>query len=77
MTCFDKETCTAVTPAAFDGQFYRRELEGFADSVLQGLPLAGASSEDGIMVMRALIATYQSVQEGGAWVRLEDVKGAL
>ena len=30
-----------------------------------------------MMVMRALIATYQSVQQGGVWVNLADVKGAL
>lgn len=75
--CFDKESGTSVSPAAFDGQFYRRELEGFARSVLTGAPLAGASAADGIEVMRALIATYQSVQQGGTWIRLDEVKGAL
>lgn len=75
--CFDKETCTSVSPAAFDGQFYRRELEAFADSILYGGPITGASAEDGIMVMRALIATYQSVQQGGKWIELKDVKGEL
>ena len=75
--CFDKATETSVSPAAFDGQFYRRELEGFADTILKGVPQEGASAEDGMMVMRALIATYQSVQQGGVWVNLADVKGAL
>ncbi|MDO4632603.1 MAG: Gfo/Idh/MocA family oxidoreductase [Eubacteriales bacterium] len=75
--CFDAETQTRVRPAAFDGQFYRRELEGFADTVLYDAPYTGATAEDGIMVMKALIATYQSVQQHGAWILLKDVKGGL
>ena len=75
--CYDKETDVSSTPAAYDGQFYRRELESFADCVLHDAPMIGASADDGIRVMRALIATYQSVQNGGVRVRLSDVKGAL
>ena len=75
--CFDKETCTSVTPAAFDGQFYRRELESFAKCVLEKTPVQGADGDDGIQVMRALLATYRSVQEGGEKVYLKDVEGML
>jgi len=75
--CYDRETDVSTTPAAYDGQFYRRELEAFADSILNGTPCTGATAEDGISVMRALIATYQSVQENGRWISIYDVKGAL
>lgn len=75
--CYDRATDLITTPAAYDGQSYRRELEGFADSILHGAPCTGANAEDGMMVMRALMATYQSVQQGGRWVALKDVKGAL
>ena len=75
--CYDRETDVISTPAAYDGQFYRRELEGFAAAVLDKTPCTGATAEDGIQVMQALIATYQSVQTGGQWVRLDEVKGAL
>lgn len=75
--CHEKETNTCTTPMAFDGQVYRRELEGFADSVLNHTPCTGATAEDGMMVMKALIATYQSVQEGGKWISVKDVKGEL
>ena len=75
--CYDKATNTSVTPAAYDGQFYRRELEGFADSILKGTPCTGATAEDGMMVMRALIAAYRSVQEGGRWITLRDAQGGL
>ena len=75
--CFDKKTEQSYTPAAYDGQFYRRELEAFAESILEHKPLTGATAQDGIKVMKALIATYQSVQQGGAWITLDNVKGAL
>lgn len=75
--CYDKETDLCMTPAAYDGQFYRRELEGFADSVLHHTPCTGATADDGIMVMRALIATYRSVQNGGERVSLKDITGGL
>lgn len=75
--CYDRATDTSVIPAAYDGQFYRRELEGFADSILNGKPCTGATAYDGMQVMRALIATYQSVQENGKWIALKDVKGGL
>lgn len=75
--CYDKKTDIASTPAAYDGQFYRRELEGFADSILDNKPCSGATAKDGILVMRALVATYQSVQSGGRPVRPDEVKGGL
>ncbi len=75
--CHDKSTNTSTTPAAYDGQFYRRELEGFADSIRNGTPCTGATAEDGMMVMRALIATYRSAQEGGKWITVKDVAGGL
>lgn len=75
--CYDGEQEISITPAAHDGQFFRRELEGFADTILHGAPSIAALAEDGIQVMRALIATYQSVQKGGEWITLKDVKGAL
>lgn len=75
--CYDRETDISYTPAAYDGQFYRRELEGFADTILHGKLCEGTTADDGIMIMKALIATYQSVQKGGQWISLKDVKGGL
>lgn len=75
--CFDARTRCSIRPAAFDGQFYRRELEGFADTILHGVPQTGANAEDGMMVMRALIATYESVHRDSAWIRLDEVQGGL
>lgn len=75
--CYDRETDIIQTPAAYDGNSYRRELEAFADTVLHGAPCTGAMAEDGIKVMQAMIACYQSVQQGGAWIKLSEVKGGL
>jgi predicted dehydrogenase len=75
--CYDRETDVIQTPAAYDGHSYRRQLEAFADAVLYGIPNQGATASDGIKVMRALVATYESVQNGGKWVRLSDVGGGL
>lgn len=75
--CYDRATDMILSPAAYDGHSYRREIEEFADVILDGKPMIGANADDGMMVMRALIATYASVQNGGKWVDLKDAKGAL
>lgn len=59
-----------------DGHFYRRQLEGFADTILKGMPQYGADLEDGIASVRAMVAIARSVQAGRP-VRLADVTGAL
>lgn len=59
-----------------DGHFYRRQLEGFADSILNDTPLTGANLQDGIASVRAMVAISQSVRTGRP-VRLADVSGAL
>ncbi|MDZ4086379.1 MAG: Gfo/Idh/MocA family oxidoreductase [Tabrizicola sp.] len=59
-----------------DGHFYRRQLEGFADTVLTGAPQYGADLEDGIASVRAMVAIAQSARSGKP-VKLADVSGAL
>lgn len=59
-----------------DGHFYRRQLEGFADTVLNGTPQTGADIEDGIASVRAMVAIAQSARSGQP-VRLADVSGPL
>ena len=59
-----------------DGHFYRRQLEGFADTVLTGAPQLGTDIEDGIASVRAMVAIAQSARSGQP-VRLADVSGAL
>jgi len=59
-----------------DAHFYKLQLEGFADTILHGASLHGASIEDGVAALRALVAISRSV-ETGAWVRLADVIGGV
>jgi predicted dehydrogenase len=59
-----------------DAHVYRLQLEGFADTILHDAPLHGASIEDGVAALRALVAISRSV-ETGAWVSLADVIGGV
>ncbi len=59
-----------------DAHVYRLQLEGFADTILHGAPLRGASIEDGVAALRTLVAISRSV-ESGAWVSLADVTGGV
>ena len=59
-----------------DGHFYRRQVEGFARVVLDGAPMVGASLEDGIASVRAMVAIARSVESGRS-VRLADATGAV
>lgn len=59
-----------------DGHFYRRQLEGFADVILSGAPMTGATIDDGIASVRGMVAIAQSVRSGKP-VKLADVTGAV
>lgn len=59
-----------------DGHFYRRQLEGFAEVVLDGKPMIGADIDDGIASVRAMVAIAQSAKTGKP-VRLDSVSGEV
>jgi predicted dehydrogenase len=59
-----------------DGHFYRRQLEGFADSILNGATMTGANIDDGIASVRGMVAIAQSARTGKS-VKLADVSGAV
>lgn len=59
-----------------DGHFYRRQIEGFADVVLKGIPMNGATIDDGVASVRAMVAIAQSVSTGKP-VDLADVCGPV
>ncbi len=63
-------------PLGADAHFYKLQLEGFADTVLNGAPMRGASLYDGVQNMRAMVAIARSVDSGGK-VNLADVTGAV
>jgi predicted dehydrogenase len=73
---FREKDGASYRPLGADGHFYRRQLEGFARTVLDGAPQDGAGIADGVASVRAMLAIRQSVRSG-AWVRLADVTGSL
>ncbi len=73
---FHEKDATYRRPLGADGHFYRRQIEGFADAVLDGTPMRGADVTDGVASVRAMAAIAQSVRENRA-VRLADVSGPV
>ena len=73
---FREATGATTRVLGADGHFYRRQLEGFADTVLNGAPMRGADIVDGVASVRAMIAVARSA-ESGQPVRLADVSGPL
>jgi predicted dehydrogenase len=57
-----------------DAHTYKRQVEAFAATILDGAPQAGADLEDGLAAMQAMAAIARSV-ESGEFVRLADVTG--
>jgi predicted dehydrogenase len=57
-----------------DAHVYRLQVEGFADTILHNAPMQGASVEDGLAALRALVAIARSA-ETGERLYLADVTG--
>ena len=73
---FRESTGASTRVLGADGHFYRRQLEGFADVVLKGVPMNGASIADGVASIRALTAVLRSAESGKS-VALSQVVGAV
>jgi predicted dehydrogenase len=73
---FHEKDATTRKPLGADGHFFRRQLEGLADTVLNGVPMRGADVEDGIASIRAMVAIARSV-ETGERIELASVTGAV
>ncbi len=73
---FREATGMSYRPLGADGHFYRRQLEGFAETILTGAPQTGADIADGIASVRAMLAIARSVEEGRR-VLLGEVSGSL
>jgi predicted dehydrogenase len=59
-----------------DAHTYKRQIEGFAASILDREPLAGASLDDGLAAVQAMVAIARSVETGES-VRLVDATGGV
>lgn len=74
--CYSVKDGVIRRPLGEDAYSYRRQLEGFADTILEGAPQHGASCEDGVAAMRAMVAIARSV-ETGEEVDLAEVTGGV
>jgi predicted dehydrogenase len=74
--CFSAKDGQFRRPLGEDAYSYKRQIEGFADTILCGSPQHGATVEDGLAAMRAMVAIARSV-EAGEKVRLADATGGV
>lgn len=73
---FHESTGTTTRVLGADGHFYRRQLEGFAEAILNGGPVSGADIVDGLASVRGMVAISRSVKAGQP-VRLDDTSGSV
>ncbi|HSK83651.1 MAG TPA: Gfo/Idh/MocA family oxidoreductase [Rubrobacter sp.] len=74
--CFSEKDGRYHRPLGADGHFFRRQVEGFADAILDGVPIRGADARDGLAVMRGMVAMAHSAETGEV-VRLSEVEGGV
>ena len=74
--CFSVKDGQFHRPLGEDAYTYRRQIEGFSDTILHGSPQHGASIDDGVAAMRAMVAIARSA-ESGEKVQLTDVRGGV
>lgn len=72
---FDEETATSSRVLGADGQFFRRQVEGFARAA-RGEDTQAATIEDGVASVRMMAAIRQSVAEN-RWVDVATATGAV
>ncbi|OIN55668.1 Gfo/Idh/MocA family protein [Arsenicibacter rosenii] len=61
--CFLDKTATYEQVLGADAHFYRLQLEGLADTILQGSPQIGTDMAEGILNIKAMLAVQQSVRD--------------
>jgi predicted dehydrogenase len=74
--CFSTRDGQFHRPLGEDAHTYKRQVEGFADTILTGAAMTGASLDDGLAAVQAMVAIARSVESGGL-VRLADVSGGV
>jgi predicted dehydrogenase len=74
--CFSVADGQYHRPLGEDAHSYKLQIEGFADTILNGAPQNGADVDDGAAGVRVLVAIARSVEQGRP-VRLDEVTGAV
>ena len=73
--CFFADQKEYHSPLGEDGFSYRRQLEGFADTIIKAGALRGTTIDDGIEITKGMIAVQQSVKTGKT-IYLDNLKEA-
>lgn len=73
---FREQSETSERVLGADGHFYRRQLEAFVRTILDGTDSEGANIDDGEACVRAMIAIRESVRQSRP-VNLADVSGGV
>ncbi|MGH3340641.1 MAG: hypothetical protein ACRDPL_17675, partial [Propionibacteriaceae bacterium] len=63
-------------PIGEDANVFRLQIEDLVNAATTGATPRGATAEDGLASVRAMVALAQSVTTGD-WVKLDDVTGGL
>ena len=63
-------------PIGADANVFRLQVEDLVTAATTGATPRGATAEDGVASVRAMVALAQSVNTGD-WVRLDEVIGGL
>ncbi len=74
--CFSTKDGQFRRPLGEDAYSYKLQIKGFADAILHGAPQRGATIDDGVSAMRAMVAIARSVESGES-VCLADVTGGV
>jgi predicted dehydrogenase len=74
--CFSTKDNQFHRPLGEDAHTYKRQIEGFAATILDRAPQHGANIDDGVAALRALVAIARSVETGNT-IRLADVTGSV
>lgn len=74
--CFSEKDGQYHRPLGADGHFFRRQVEGFAEAILDDAPMRGATADDGLAAMRGMVAMARSAETGEA-MRLADARGGV
>jgi predicted dehydrogenase len=64
--CFSAHDRRYHRPLGADSHFFRRQVEAFAEAVLDGAPMRGATVDDGLAALRIMDAIERSVSSGEA-----------
>jgi predicted dehydrogenase len=74
--CFSAKDGVFHRPLGADAHSYKRQIEGFAATILDDALQSGANAADGAASVRAMVAVARS-SESGEWVKLADMTGSV